>query len=132
MKITTVINIEDDAIKHTAIRRALKSNGISHVERARDAEEGLDMLDNAIEKGEPYDILVLDMQFPVKGAYNKEAGRYIIKELKRKNINIPIVICSSINYNIPDVVACIFYNKSRNLNWDIKEMIKKLNIAKRF
>ena len=69
MRITKVINIEDDAIKHVNIRRALKSNGVSHIERARNAEEGLDMIDNAIEKGEPYDLLVLDMQFPVSGVY---------------------------------------------------------------
>ena len=127
MRITKVINIEDDAIKHVNIRRALKSNGVSHIERARNAEEGLDMLDNAIEKGEPYDLLVLDMQFPVSGVYNKEAGRFVIKELKRKNVNIPIIICSSINYDIPDVVGCIFYNKLRNLNCDMKEILKKVN-----
>ena len=126
MRIIKVINIEDDAIKHAAIKRALKSNGVLEVDRARNAEEGLDMIDNAIEKGEPYDLLVLDMQFPVSGTYNKEAGRYVIKELKSKNINIPIIICSSINYDIPDVAGCIFYNKSRNLNWDMKEILKKV------
>lgn len=127
MRIIKVINIEDDAIKYVAIRRSLKSNGVSEVDRARNAEEGLDMIDNAIEKDEPYELLVLDMQFPVSGTYNKEAGRYVIKELKSKNINIPIIICSSINYDIPDVVGCIFYNKSRNLNWDMKEVLEKAN-----
>ena len=126
MRIIKVINIEDDAIKHAAIKRALKSNGVSHVDRARNAEEGLDMIDNAIEKGEPYDLIVLDMQFPVNGVYSKEAGRYVIKELKRKDVEIPIIICSSINYDIPDTVGCIFYNKSRNLNWDMKEILKKV------
>lgn len=65
------------------------------------------------------------MQFPVNGVYNKEAGKYIVKELKRKNVDIPIIICSSINYDIPDVVGCIFYNSSRDLNRDMKEMIEK-------
>lgn len=69
-------------------------------------------------------LLVLDMQFSIKGAYNKEAGRHVISELKKNNINIPIIICSSINYDISDVVGCIFYNESRDLKQDIKEMLE--------
>lgn len=37
MRIIKVINIEDDAIKHVNIRRALKSNGVLEVDRARSA-----------------------------------------------------------------------------------------------
>ena len=64
--------------------------------------------------------------------YNKDAGRYVVKELKRKNVDIPIIICSSINYDIQDAVVCIFYNDSRDLNWDMKEMLKKSNLWSSF
>jgi hypothetical protein len=33
---------------------------------------------------------------------------------------------SSIRYELPDVIGCVFFNKSRDLNEDLKKLIEKI------
>jgi hypothetical protein len=60
------------------------------------------------------------MHFSVNGVDDTKAGFYI------KEIQIPIIVCSSINYNIPEIAGCVFYNRSRDLSWDFREVLSKL------
>lgn len=87
------------------------------------AEEGLYEIMKAIENKKPYDVLVLDMHFPAQGILDEQAGIYVIEQLRARNIMIPIIICSSIRWDISDVVGCIFYNPSRDLNADLNESL---------
>lgn len=125
-QIKRIINIEDSMGKHWDIMRALKWNGYRELDQATTAEEGLSMIEKAIEEGNTYDLLVTDMHFSVNGVDNVKAGMYVIEELKRRNIQIPIIVCSSLRYNIPEIAGCVFYNKSRDLNWDFKEILEKI------
>ena len=125
-KFKKIINIEDTTEKHWAINRALNWNGCPNAELAKNAETGIAMIEEMIATGNPYELLILDMHFPVNGTDDTKAGLYVIGELKNKNIKIPIIVCSSLRYNIPEIVGCIFYNKSRDLNWDFRELLSKL------
>ena len=127
-KIKKILNIEDTIGKHWDINRALKWNNYPEAELATNAEIGLDMIEKAIENEEPYDLLITDMEFPIGGVINENAGMYVIEELKRRKIDIPTIVCSSVRYNIPEILGCVFYNKNRDLEWDIKEVIDKLKI----
>lgn len=121
-----VLNIEDDIFKHIAIKRALEFCGIHRVDHATNSDEGLRMLDASL-GNEPYDLLVLDMQFPVSGKYHgEEAGIYVMEQLKKKLIDIPIIICSSLRLRIEGAVDCLFYNKSRDLNMDMRNALKQI------
>ncbi len=121
MEIKRVLNIEDNSMKHNDIKRALAFNGIIDVDRARDAEEGLDML---FDKSKAhYDLLILDMQFPLNGMINNDAGMYIIKQIKERGCDIPVIVCSSFHLYIPDIVGCICYSAENDLNYDIKEKL---------
>lgn len=127
MKVKRVLNIEDTMEKHSAIFRSLKKVGIMDVDLAVDATQGLEMIETAIQDGKGYDLLITDMQFPINGEYNKEAGYYVIEELKNKNITIPTVVCSSIRYRISEVEGCIYYDvRNGDLDRDIRTIVKEI------
>lgn len=128
MRISRVINIEDTSLKHTAISRALKKAGIPKTDWATNAEDGIAMIEKAIQAGEAYELLITDMNFPVNGKDEPEAGLYVIEELKNKKIDIPIVVCSSVRYRIPDILECIFYNeRSGDIDGDIAKIVRDLS-----
>ena len=130
MKITRVLNIEDTISKHMAVRRALGKCGVADniIDHAATAMEGLAMIDAAIEEGKPYSVLVLDMFFPIYPRERMtEAGMYVLRELQEKEIALPIIVCSSVQYCLSDVVGCIRYNEWRgDLDGDMKEMIERV------
>lgn len=122
-----VLNIEDTIFKHIAIKRALNKAGVLFVDEATTGDKGLSMIETSITEGDPYDLIITDMHFPIYGEDDVEAGMKVIRELKRRKIEIPVVVCSSLKYNIPEVVECIFFNeKSRDIDEDIREMLKKI------
>lgn len=121
-----ILNIEDTVGKHWDINRALEWNRCSKADNATTAEDGIKLIEEAIEKGEPYELLITDMHFPARGILDEEAGMYVINELKNRGIDLPIIVCSSVRYNIPGILGCVFYNKSCDLNWDLKELLDKL------
>lgn len=126
MTITRVLNIEDTMSKHMAVCRSLNKCGITNIDHATTAVEGLAMIDAAIEEGNPYSVLVLDMYFPIFPRERMtQAGLYVMEELKNKKIDIPIIICSSVRLSISEVVGCIYYNEWRgDLDGDMREMIE--------
>lgn len=130
MTITRVLNIEDTMSKHVAVRRSLGKCGIPDncIDHAVTAMEGLAMIDVAIEEGNPYSVLVLDMFFPIFPKERMtEAGMYVLKELREKEIAIPVIVCSSVQYCLPNVVGCIRYNEWRgDLDGDMREMIERV------
>ena len=122
-----VLNIEDTLFKHIAIKRALNRAGVPFVDEATNGDKGLAMIETSIAEGEPYDLIITDMHFPIYGEDDVQAGMKVIHELKRRGIDIPVVLCSSLRYDIPEVVECIFFNeKLRDINADIREMLKKI------
>lgn len=128
MDIKKVLNIEDTMSKHVAVLRSLNKCGISNVEHTTTATYGIAMIEAAIEEGNPYDLLVLDMYFPLSpGERMTQAGLYVMEELEAKGIEIPIIICSSVRLNIPEVVGCIHYNEFRgDLDGDMREMVERV------
>ena len=128
MKITRVLNIEDTMSKHVNICRSLWKCGVASniIEHAPTATEGLAMIEAAIAEKKPFDLLVLDMYFPIAPRESMtQAGLYVLEELKKKEINIPVIICSSVRMYIPEVVGCIHYNEwSGDLDSDMREMIE--------
>lgn len=126
MKIEKVLNIEDTMTKHVAVVRSLNKCGICMMDHATTAMEGLTMIEIAIEEGKPYDLIVSDMYFPIfPGEYETQAGLYVIEELKKRQIDVPIIVCSSARFRIPEIVGCIYYNELRgDLDADMREMIE--------
>lgn len=126
MEVKKIINIEDSVGKHWDINRALAWNRYPEAELATNAETGIAMIEKAIADGKPYDLLITDMHYSVNGVDDTKAGLYVIEELKRRGIEIPVIVCSSVRYDIPEIVGCVFYNRSRDLSWDFREVLSKL------
>lgn len=125
-KFNHILNIEDKMGKHWDINRALDFNGLPAADLAVNAETGLEMIEQAVSFGNPYDLLITDMHFPVNGVDNHNAGLYVIEELKRRKVSVPVIVCSSRRYNIPEIAGCIFHNRNRDLYWDFKELLYKM------
>lgn len=126
MKIKRVINIEDTILKHVAIKRELVSEGIQQIVLADNAEKGLEEIERAEAADEPYDLLVCDMHFNFFGKDDPEAGEKTLKILREKGIKLPVIFCSSQNWQISGSIGTVFYNEHRYWEQDMREMIKKV------
>lgn len=125
MVVRKVLNIEDLATKHVAVRRALERCGVPYIDHVDNAVDGLDMIEAAILAGKPYDVIVSDMYFPMtKGGMEVQAGMYVIEELFARGIKVPIIVCSSARMVIPEIVGCIHYSPRNDLDTDMREMIE--------
>lgn len=59
MQVRKVLNMEDLVTKHVDIKRALANCGVSYVDHADNAVDGLNMIEAAIAEGKPYDLPVI-------------------------------------------------------------------------
>ncbi|MCD8217117.1 MAG: hypothetical protein LUD01_03575 [Clostridiales bacterium] len=121
-----VINIEDNAIKHSKIKRELGKSGIKSVAWARNAESGIEMIQMAIDSGEPFDLLVSDMHFDYFGSEDMDAGEKTMHKLWEMGIQIPVIFCSSQNWKIPGSVGTVFYNPNRDWEDDLKMLLDRI------
>lgn len=80
-----VLNFEDSVYKANAIRKILGNRcGVASVEQVSNVEDGLKMLKDAESAGEPFDLIITDMHFPMRsGAISDtEAGEKLVQILQ--------------------------------------------------
>ena len=123
-----VLNFEDNAIKHYRIRRALENCGMSIIDYTNNQEEGLKKLKEAM-VAVPYDLIVTDMNYPLVqgGESDIHAGFKLIEKLKKENIEISVIICSTIRYSGNDVLGAVWYNELRDIEEDFREILNRKN-----
>ena len=126
MKIKKVLYIEDNTTKYMAVNRYLGKQKLSTLDWAKKAEEAIEMIEVAIKEGAPYDLIVSDMHFDFFGEDDHDAGEKVMKLLREKGINTPIIFCSSQNWIIPGAVGNIYYNPYRDWEIEADELFKKL------
>ena len=122
---TKAVVVDDDVFKGAEIRKALEFNGIRNVMIVRNQEK----LWNQIYHGEDkIDLIVTDMQYPLEAgaAVDKEAGFKLIERMEKEKIHIPVIVCSSLNYSIPNILGSVWYNELNDLNSKFKEALSKL------
>ena len=122
---TKAVVLDDDFFKGADIRKALEFNGIRNVMIVRNQEK----LWNQIYHGEDkIDLIVTDMQYPLEAgaAVDKEAGFKLIERMEKEKIHIPVIVCSSLNYSIPNILGSVWYNELNDLNSKFKEALSKL------
>ena len=77
-----VLNFEDSVYKANAIRKILGNRcGVASVEQVSNVEDGLKMLKDAENAGEPFNLIITDMHFPMRsGAISDtEAGEKLVQ-----------------------------------------------------
>lgn len=107
-----VLVVDDSMIKADGIKRALNENHIRDIVTVSDQEKAWEV----IEGEEQIDLIVSDMQYPLTtgGVPDDDAGLKLIKSMKNKGINIPVIICSSIKCNEPGVISVWYDEYGRN------------------
>lgn len=124
---TKVLIIEDNVYKAIDVESALKFNGIRNIVHLDNQEEAWKLIyDKNQEK--KVDLIVTDMHYPMSygSVADEKAGLKLIERLKKEEINIPVVVCSSINYKISGILGCIWYSKLRDLEEDFSRVLEKL------
>ena len=123
-KIKAVI-ADDDVIKGVDIRKALECNGVRNIRTVRNQEKLWEQIYHGEDK---IDLIVTDMQYPLEvgEAVDEEAGLKLIERMKKEKIDIPVIVCSSLNYSIPDILGNVWYNELNNLDSSFKEVLGKL------
>lgn len=84
-----------------------------------------------IENSDKYDVLILDMNFPRfdDDVVSSNMGIEVLKELKRKNINIPVVIFSSKYVKTTEydnIIDYILYDGMCGMECRIESLRKRL------
>ncbi len=120
-----VIIADDDVIKGTDIREALEFNGVRNIIKVRNQEKLWEQIYHGEDK---IDLIVTDMQYPLEEgkAVDEEAGWKLIKKMKKEKIDIPVIVCSSLNYSIPDILGSVWYNELNDINLSFREVLGRL------
>ncbi len=124
-----IIHLEDSVDKHMEVCRELRKMGINSVEWATSVGEGLEKIETAIQNGTPFNLAISDMHYPIRRgeAADWEAGEYFLKALAERNINLPVIICSTRNYRIPGAYGSVWFSDLSDWEMDLRGMINGLS-----
>lgn len=120
-----VMIVDDDVIKGTDIRKALEFNGVRNIMTVRNQEK---LWERIYHGEEIIDLIVTDMQYPLEAgeSIDEEAGFKLIERMDKEKIDIPIIVCSSLNYSIPNILGNVWYNRLNDLDSNFKEVLGRL------
>lgn len=124
-----VLNFEDNIYKANAIRKVLFNRcGVTAVELVSNVEDGLQMLEEAESAGEPFDLIITDMHFPMRsGAVSDtEAGEKLVQILQEQGNRTNIIVCSSRNMKLLGVYGCIWYSKISDWEEELYDLVKTM------
>lgn len=109
MKDIKVIHFEDSVLKHIAISCVLKELNISTIVRTDNLEEGIRKIETEANSDAPFDLIITDMHFPLYsgGEASWKAGEIVFEKLQEKRIEIPVIVCSSMNMKVPGAYGCV-------------------------
>lgn len=131
-KPTKVLLLEDDIYKAMDIKSALRFCGINDrdVIWEQYQDVGLERIQECAKQNTPIQLIITDMQYPLCAGeeVDREAGFKLLERLKQEMLDIPVIICSTGNYESVSsgVLGTVCYNRNRDLNWDFKEILEKL------
>lgn len=124
-----VLNFEDNIYKANAIWKVLFNRcGVTAVELVSNVEDGLQMLEEAESAGEPFDLIITDMHFPMRsGAVSDtEAGEKLVQILQEQGNRTNIIVCFSRNMKLPGVYGCIWYSKISDWEEKLYDLVKTM------
>ena len=124
-----IIHLEDSVDKHMEVCRELRKMGNNSLEWATSVGEGLEKIQSAIQNRTPFNLAISDMHYPIRRgeAADWEAGEYFLKALAERNINLPVIICSTRNYRIPGAYGSVWFSDLSDWEMDLRGMINGLS-----
>ena len=123
-----ILIADDNIIKYFAIKRVLEVNGICDIVYVRNQEAVWEEIKKSEGLGKPIDLIISDVNYPLSkgGEANPEAGFILLKEMKKRKPEIPVLLCSSQKYNTVEAFGCVWYHKEGNWESDLKEILQKI------
>ena len=123
MKNINALVIDDNVFKTNNICKALRENGIRNITSVDNQEDAFKLIYEGT-----VNLIVTDMHYPVKkGAIaDHKSGFIFVERMKSENIDIPIIICSTHNFESSDVVGIVWYSELRDLREDFMEVLREI------
>lgn len=121
-----VLVVDDDFIKAMDIKRALEMNDIRDILTVRNQEAVWEEVEK--EENGKIDLIVTDMNYPMYpgGDINPEAGFVLLDKIEQRDLNIPVIICSTRNFREAKALGIIRYHKNADLGFEFQEVLQKL------
>ncbi len=125
-----ILNIEDDSFKHYDICNVIKSCCAAEIEWAKNLKEGIEKIEEAQGLMEMFNLVITDMYYPFeKGEKEINAGEILIQKMTEMKIKVPIILCSSANFCIPEIFGTIHYSQNENWEDELRNLILKVKIS---
>ena len=124
-----VLIIDDTKTKTETIVNYLNKLNITDVTTRNCRNDGLRGLMEQAKTGREYDLLILDMMFPIvrNSRIIPDAGIRVLEEIERRKWKIPVIMCSSEKIDdlsqYKNIIGNIIYNSSVYLLPEFKKLI---------
>ena len=120
--------VDDEVIKYMEIKKALEFSGIREIQIVGDQEAVWEEIEKAENRGEKFDLIVTDMHYPLREREkpNPDAGFILLDEMEKRGYQIPVIICSSLNFREPRALGCVWYRENGNLEFDFKDVLQRM------
>ena len=122
--------VDDEILKAVAIRKALNFNRITDVDIVSNQKKVWEAIYESKNGGKKVDLIVTDMQYPLTagGRIDTDAGFKLIERMEKEQIDIPIIICSTSNYQgAAGVLGSVWCRKKDDdLGMEFKEVLDRL------
>ena len=68
------------------------------------------------------------MQYPLKKGtgIDEDAGEVFIGQMKDQNVEIPIIVCSSMRLRIREAYGCVWYHERNDWEMELRGMVRNL------
>lgn len=123
--------VDDEILKAVEIRKALNFNRITDVGIVSNQEKLWDAVYENNNGGKKVDLIVTDMRYPLTagGRVDRDAGFKLIERMKEEQIEIPVIICSTSNYEgVAGILGSVWYRgEAGDLGADFKEVLDRLS-----
>lgn len=128
MKHLKILHLEDNAMKQTAIARVLHDVCEAEIDWVTDVASGMKKIGEIKEQGDMYDLAITDMQYPLKKGtgIDEDAGEVFIGRMKDQNVEIPIIVCSSMRLRIREAYGCVWYHERNDWEMELRGMVRNL------
>lgn len=105
---------------------------MASVEQVSNVEDGLQMLKDAENAGDPFDLIITDMHFPMRsGAISDtEAGEKLVQILQEQGNQTNIIVCSTRNMKLPGVYGCIWYSEISAWEEELCDLVREMEKSK--
>lgn len=123
-----ILNVEDNAFKYVKICKELYNLGIAKedIVWARSQSEAFQIINQSEKENVPFDLFIIDTDYPIGTLEVKRtgnAGELFIKEIQQRENIVPIILCSSVRYQYPDIFGNIYYSDNSDWEDDLKKYI---------